>query len=139
VVLGQHVMPGPAGVESHRAGTKENVIPAEATIKLNVRAFDQDVREKVLGAIERIVETEAEASDALKSPEITPIDRYPLTVKTPTPLGGSPEPSGTTSTTTASRSSLRRSPPARTPAPSAPNGTLLDVLVHRRYGPGRLR
>lgn len=87
VVLGQQVMPGPAGLVSHRAGTKENVIPDEATIKLNVRAFDQDVCEKVLGAIERIVETEAEASDALKSPEITPINRYPLTVNCPDATG----------------------------------------------------
>jgi metal-dependent amidase/aminoacylase/carboxypeptidase family protein len=65
-----------------QAGTKENVIPDEATIKLNVRTFDEDVREKVLDAIERIV-AEAEASDAPKSPEITHIDRYPLTVNDP--------------------------------------------------------
>jgi hypothetical protein len=53
------------------------------TIKLNVRTFDEDVREKVLDAIKRIVEAEAEASDAPKSPEITRIDRYPLTVNDP--------------------------------------------------------
>jgi amidohydrolase len=147
IVLGQHVLPGPAGVVSYRAGatqaasdslqvrmfgrgghgsmpeatvdpvvmsastvmrlqtvvsreiaatnaavltvgalqagTKENVIPDEASIKLNVRTFDEDVREKVLDPIKRIVEAEAEASDAPKSPEITPIDRYPLTVNDP--------------------------------------------------------
>jgi hippurate hydrolase len=66
-----------------QAGTKENVIPDEATIKLNVRTFDEDVRKKVLDAIKRIVGAEAEASDAPKSPEITPIDRYPLTVNDP--------------------------------------------------------
>jgi hippurate hydrolase len=65
-----------------QAGTKENVIPDEATIKLNVRTFE-DVRKKVLDAIKRIVEAEAEASDAPRSPEITPIDRYPLTVNDP--------------------------------------------------------
>jgi amidohydrolase len=65
-------------VGSLQAGTKENVIPDEAIIKLNVRTFDEGVRKRVLAAIERIVIAEAEASGALKKPEITPLDRYPL-------------------------------------------------------------
>ena len=63
-------------VGSLQAGTKENVIPDEAVIKLNVRTFDEDVRKRVLAAIERIVNAEAEASRAPKKPEITPLDRY---------------------------------------------------------------
>ena len=63
-----------------QAGTKENVIPDEAVIKLNVRTFDPGVREHVLAAIERIVNAEAEASGAPRKPEITPLDRYPLNV-----------------------------------------------------------
>src|SRR6185437_3723029 len=63
-----------------QAGTKENVIPDEALIKLNVRTFDKDVRKRVLTAIERIVAAEAEASGAPRLPEITPLDRYPLNV-----------------------------------------------------------
>ena len=61
-----------------QAGTKENVIPDEAIIKLNVRTFDAGVRKRVLAAIERIVNAEAEASGAPRRPEITPLDRYPL-------------------------------------------------------------
>jgi len=61
-----------------QAGTKENVIPDEAIIKLNVRTFDVEVRQRVLQAIERIVNAEAEASGAPRKPEITPLDRYPL-------------------------------------------------------------
>ena len=61
-----------------QAGTKENVIPDDAIIKLNVRTFDAGVRERVLAAIERIVNAEAEASGAPRKPEITPLDRYPL-------------------------------------------------------------
>jgi hippurate hydrolase len=61
-----------------QAGTKENVIPDEATIKLNVRTFDEGVRKRVLTAIERIVNAEAEASGAPRKPEITPLDNYPL-------------------------------------------------------------
>ena len=63
-----------------QAGTKENVIPDEAIIKLNVRTFDEGVRKRVLAAIERIVNAEAAASGAPKPPEITPQDRYPLAV-----------------------------------------------------------
>lgn len=63
-----------------QAGTKENVIPDEALIKLNVRTFDAGVRTHVLAAIERIVNAEAEASGAPRKPEITPLDRYPLNV-----------------------------------------------------------
>jgi amidohydrolase len=59
-----------------QAGTKENVIPDEATIMLNVRTFDEGVRTHVLDAIERIVNAEAQASGAPKPPEITPLDRY---------------------------------------------------------------
>jgi amidohydrolase len=70
-------------VGSLQAGTKENVIPDEAVIKLNVRTFDEDVRKRVLAAIERIVNAEAEASRAPKKPEITPLDRYPLVKNDP--------------------------------------------------------
>ena len=61
-----------------QAGTKENVIPDEAIIKLNVRTFDEGVRQHVLAAIERIVNAEAAASGAPRVPEITPLDRYSL-------------------------------------------------------------
>lgn len=62
------------------AGTKENVIPDDAIIKLNVRTFDAGVRERVLAAIQRIANAEAEASGAPRKPEITTLDRYPLNV-----------------------------------------------------------
>jgi hippurate hydrolase len=70
-------------VGSLQAGTKENVIPDEAVIKLNVRTFDEDVRKRVLAAIERIVNSEAEASRAPKKPEIKLLDRYPLVKNDP--------------------------------------------------------
>jgi amidohydrolase len=63
-----------------QAGAKENVIPDEAIIKLNVRTFDAGVRTRVLAAIERIVNAEAEASAAPRKPEITTLDHYPLNV-----------------------------------------------------------
>jgi amidohydrolase len=66
-----------------QAGTKENVIPDEATIKLNVRTFDEGVRERVLAAIRRIVNAEAAASGAPKPPEITALDNYSLVSNDP--------------------------------------------------------
>jgi amidohydrolase len=132
VILGQHVMPAPAGVIGYRpgttqaaadsldvrlfgrgahgsmpessvdpvvmaaatvlrlqtivalqAGTKDNVIPDEALLKLNVRTFDEQVRTTVLDAIRRIVEAEATASGAPRAPEITMTEHYPLTVNDP--------------------------------------------------------
>ena len=65
-------------IGSLQAGTKENVIPDEAIIKLNVRTFDETVRKRVLAAITRIVNAEAEASGAPKPPEIKALDRYSL-------------------------------------------------------------
>jgi amidohydrolase len=66
-----------------QAGTKENVIPDEAIIKLNVRTFDEGVRKLVLAAITRIANAEAEASGAPRKPEITPLDQYSLTTNDP--------------------------------------------------------
>lgn len=60
------------------AGDKENVIPDNAIIKLNVRTFDAGVRKRVLAAIKRITNAEADASGAPKPPAFTPLDRYAL-------------------------------------------------------------
>jgi amidohydrolase len=80
-VVAREVAPTDAAVltvGALQAGTKENVIPDEAVIKLNVRTFDQSVRKRVLDAIERIVNAEAEASGAPKPPEFKTLDRYNL-------------------------------------------------------------
>ncbi|WP_022892236.1 amidohydrolase [Agromyces subbeticus] len=65
------------------AGTKSNIIPAEATLGLSVRSFDETVRTKVLAAIERIAKAEAAASGAPREPEITFEESFPLTVNEP--------------------------------------------------------
>ena len=63
-----------------QAGTKENIIPDEATIKLNMRTFDDDTREYMLKSIRRICCAECDASGAERAPEFTTLSRYPLTV-----------------------------------------------------------
>ncbi|MBB3258063.1 hippurate hydrolase [Paraburkholderia bannensis] len=67
-------------IGSLQAGTKENIIPDDATLKLNVRTYDEDVREYMLGAIRRICCAECTASNAPREPEFTTLSSYPLTV-----------------------------------------------------------
>lgn len=66
-----------------QAGTKENIIPEQATLKLNMRTYDEGVREHVMGAVKRICCAEAEASVAPKPPEFTVLSSYPLTNNDP--------------------------------------------------------
>jgi amidohydrolase len=66
-----------------QAGTKDNVIPDDALLKINVRSFDERVRRRVLAAIERIVTAEAQASGAPEPPQITTTEHYPLTTNDP--------------------------------------------------------
>ncbi len=65
------------------AGTKNNIIPPEATLGLSVRSFDETVRAKVLASIERIVKAEAAASGATREPEIHYEESLPRTVNDP--------------------------------------------------------
>lgn len=66
-------------VGSLQAGTKENIIPDDAVLKLNIRTFDEDVRKKVISAVKRICCAECQASNAPKEPEFSTINYYPLT------------------------------------------------------------
>jgi hippurate hydrolase len=66
-------------IGSLQAGTKENIIPEDATLKLNVRTFNDSVKDHILSAIKRICCAECAASNAPKDPEFTELDSYPLT------------------------------------------------------------
>ena len=66
-------------IGSLQAGTKENIIPDDATIKLNMRTFSEDAREYMLNSIRRICCAECNASGAERPPEFTTINSYPLT------------------------------------------------------------
>lgn len=66
-------------IGSLQAGTKENIIPDDATIKLNMRTFNEDTRGYMLKSIRRICCAECEASGAERPPEFTTINSYPLT------------------------------------------------------------
>ncbi|MCK0117752.1 amidohydrolase [Isoptericola sp. S6320L] len=70
-------------VGSVRAGTQANIIPDRAELLVNVRTFDEAVRERVLAAIHRIVDAEAVASGAPRSPEYEQVSTFGPTVNDP--------------------------------------------------------
>lgn len=65
------------------AGTKENIIPGEAVLGVNIRSFDEAVRTRVLAAVDRIVQGEAAAAGAPEPPVITPGESFPPLVNDP--------------------------------------------------------
>ncbi|QMU69662.1 amidohydrolase [Streptacidiphilus sp. P02-A3a] len=65
------------------AGTKDNVIPDEAELKVNIRTYTPEVRATVLDAVTRIVNAEAAASGAERDPEITALEAFPVMVNDP--------------------------------------------------------
>jgi amidohydrolase len=64
-----------------RAGTRENIVPDEAELRLMIRTFDTAVRDRVVAAVERVVRAEAAASGAPADPEITVFESFPAVVK----------------------------------------------------------
>jgi hippurate hydrolase len=62
-----------------RAGSKENIIPDDAEMGINVRSFTAEVREKVLASIARIATAEAHASGAEQDPALTTMYSFPVT------------------------------------------------------------
>jgi len=62
------------------AGTKNNIIPAEATLDLSLRYPDEALREKVLEKVERVIKAEAMASGALQDPTIETLHTLPATI-----------------------------------------------------------
>jgi hippurate hydrolase len=66
-------------VGSLHVGTTHNVIADHATLEINIRSFDERVREKVVAAVHRIVQGEAVTAGAPKPPEITRIGSFPVT------------------------------------------------------------
>lgn len=66
-----------------RAGTKENVIPESAELGMTVRSYAPAVRERLLGAIERILRGEAGTAGATREPEIRVTESFPPVVNDP--------------------------------------------------------
>jgi hippurate hydrolase len=56
------------------AGTKNNIIPDEATLGLSVRSLTDPVRKQLLKPIERIVKAESQAAGSPREPKIERIE-----------------------------------------------------------------
>ncbi len=81
-VVAREVRPGDFAVVTVgalNAGTTSNIIPDHATLLLNIRTYDDQVRAVVLAAIERIVTGECRAAGSPREPEFTFYDQFPLT------------------------------------------------------------
>ena len=63
--------PAVVSVGSIHGGTRHNVIPDEVKLQLTVRTYKEEVRRKILAAIERIARAEAAAAGAAKPPAVT--------------------------------------------------------------------
>ena len=75
--------PAVVTVGSIHGGTKHNIIPDEVKLQLTVRSYKDDVRRRLLAAIDRIAKAEAAAAGAPKPPEVTATEGTPATLNEP--------------------------------------------------------
>lgn len=61
------------------AGSKSNIIPQEAELLVNTRAYSQETQNQIHEAIERIVRAECTLARCPQDPTFTYYDHYPLT------------------------------------------------------------
>jgi hippurate hydrolase len=66
-------------VGSLHVGTTHNIIADHATLEVNIRSFDPQVRAKVMAAVDRIVHGEAATAGAPRPPEIERLASFPVT------------------------------------------------------------
>ena len=66
-------------VGASNAGSKSNIIPDTAELLVNIRTYDEAVRQHIIAAIERIVRAECQAAGSPREPEFAYYDQYPLT------------------------------------------------------------
>ena len=67
-------------VGSIHAGETENIIAAEATLKVDIRSMTEEWRQRILDSVERIVKAECDAGRSPKPPIFERTRTFPLTV-----------------------------------------------------------
>jgi len=75
--------PAVVTVGSIHGGTKHNIIPDDVKLQLTVRSYKDDVRKRLLAAIERIAKAEAAAAGSPKAPEVKVSEGTPATFNEP--------------------------------------------------------
>lgn len=66
-------------VGSSCAGSTSNIITDRATLLVNIRAYDTDVRARIIDSLERIVRSECEAAGSPQPPTFEYYEQFPLT------------------------------------------------------------
>jgi amidohydrolase len=82
-IVSRELAPGEFGVVTVgtiRVGTAPNVISDRAELQVNIRAYDNAVRDKILKSIDRIVRGECQASGSPQEPTFETLASFPLTV-----------------------------------------------------------
>lgn len=85
-LVSREIAPGEFGVVtvgSMHAGSSANVIPDSATLKLNFRAYSEEVLQLLVEGMERIVRAECEAAQSPREPHFETIAEYPVTDNDP--------------------------------------------------------
>lgn len=85
-IVSREVTPGQLAVVTVgqlHAGTKNNIIPEQARLGLNIRTISAPTRERVLGSITRIVTAAAEAAGMTQPPTIEHTGSAPATINSP--------------------------------------------------------
>jgi len=75
--------PAVVTVGTIHGGTKRNIVPDEVRLQLTVRTYKPEVRQKVLAAIQRIVQAEAAAAGAPKEPLVRVEEGFPANYNDP--------------------------------------------------------
>jgi amidohydrolase len=75
--------PAVVTVGSIHGGTRRNIIPDDVKLQLTVRSYRPEVRQRVLGAIERIARAEAAAAAAPRAPEVKVVESGDATYNDP--------------------------------------------------------
>jgi amidohydrolase len=85
-IVSREVEPGVFAVVtigSIQVGTKSNIISDQGVLLLNMRTYDEEVRQQLKDAIERIVRAECQASGSPQEPTFEYYEQYPLTDNDP--------------------------------------------------------
>jgi len=75
--------PAVVTVGSIQGGTKANIIPDEVTMLLTVRSYKEEVRKRLLSAIERIAKAEAASANAPQEPTVKILESAVATYNDP--------------------------------------------------------
>lgn len=70
---------GVVTVGALHAGTSANIIPDRATMALNLRAYDEQILDRLVAGVQRIVRAECVAARSPREPEFELFHRFPVT------------------------------------------------------------